>query len=281
MTPFRLTALIILAISACAAAPGRSTVPPRHAAAPAKMRYKAVLVAGDGRLPVFDNAVDGVAARLRERGGVAPGGLQRLSAAPAVVARRGVRSASLDHVLDAIRAMRPGAGEGCFVLATSHRAPRPGRARGAAAALLPERRHVARGRPGAPGRGLALGEAGELLDPTALDRALASGCGDAPTVVIVSGCFSGNFAQAPMARANRVILTAARADRASFGCGAGRTYTVYDRCLLAALDGGGSWREAYGSVRRCVEGEERDGGFQRSHPQAYFGPAVAGLGLPS
>lgn len=254
MSPFRSAAAIVLAVLAGAAAPAPFPAQPHGAAAQARMRYKAVLVAGDGRLPVFDNAVEGVAARLRKRGAVAPGGLQRLSAAPGAFAQHGVRSASLDHVLDAIRAMKPSAGEGCFVFATSH---------------------------GAPGRGLALGEAGELLGPAALDRALLSGCGDAPTVVVVSGCFSGNFAQAPMARANRIILTAARADRPSFGCGAGRRYTVYDRCLLDALDGGGAWRRIYQSVQRCVANEEQDGEFQPSRLQAYFGRAVAGLPAPS
>lgn len=242
-----------MTVSACSAAPELPPAPPYDAAALAPMHYKAVLVAGDGSLPVFDNAVDGVAVRLRERGAVASGALQRLSAAPAVIAQDGVRSASLDHVLDSIRSMKPAAGEGCFVFATSH---------------------------GAPIRGLALSWAGEMLGPAALDRALAAGCGSAPTVVVVSGCFSGNFTGAPMARANRTILAAARPDRASFGCGAGRAYTVYDRCLLDALDRGGDWQRAYGSIRRCVSNEERIGHFQPSEPQAYFGAAVAGLRLP-
>lgn len=242
-----------MTVSVCNAAPELPPAPPHDAAAAAPMRYKAVLVAGDGSLPVFDNAVDGVAARLRERGVVASGALQRLSAAPAVIARNGARPASLDYVLDAIRSMKPAAGEGCFVFATSH---------------------------GAPIRGLALSWSGEMLSPAALDRALAAGCGSAPTVVIVSGCFSGNFTGAPMARANRTILAAARPDRASFGCGAGRAYTVYDRCLLDALDKGGNWQQAYGSIRQCVSSEEHNGGFQPSEPQAYFGSAVAGLRFP-
>lgn len=243
----------LLTASACAAAPDLPPVRPFDAAALATVHYKSVLIAGDDSLPVFDNAVDSVAARLRKHGAAAPGALQRLSAASAIIARGDVRSASLDHVLDAIRTMRPGAGEGCFVFATSH---------------------------GAPYQGLALTKTGEMLNPAALDRALTIGCGDAPTVVIVSGCFTGSFAQPPMARANRVILTASRSDRASFGCGAGRTYTVYDQCLLGALDQDGAWPRAYMSVQRCVAGEERKGRFQRSEPQAYFGPAVAGLSSP-
>jgi len=252
--PRLIAGLVGLSIaSACAAVPDLPPVQPFNAAAHATIHYRGVLIAGDDSLPVFDNAVDGVAARLREHGAAAPGALQRLSAASAIIARGGVRSASLDHVLDAIRTMRPGAGEGCFVFATSH---------------------------GAPYRGLALTKTGEMLNPAALDRALTVGCGNAPTVVIVSGCFSGNFTQAPMARENRVILTASRSDRASFGCGAGRTYTVYDRCLLDALDQGGAWPRAYASMQRCVAGEEREGRFQRSEPQAYFGSAVAGLSFP-
>ena len=149
--------------------------------------------------------------------------------------------------------MKPAVGEGCFVFATSH---------------------------GAPVRGLALSWSGEMLSPGALDRALMAGCGSAPTVVVISGCFSGNFTALPMARPNRTILAAARPDRASFGCGAGRTYTVYDRCLLDALDKGGDWQRAYGSIRRCVANEEREGQFQPSEPQAYFGPPVTGLPAP-
>lgn len=252
--PCLLAALaFILTASACTAAPDLPPVQPYAAAVLAKLHYKAVFVAGDGSLPVFDNAADGVETRLRERGALASGARQRLSAAPSVIARDGVRSASLDHVLDAIRGMKPGAGEGCFVFATSH---------------------------GAPHRGLALASAGAMLTPGALDRALASGCGNAPTVAIISGCFTGSFTQPPMARANRIILTASRSDRASFGCGAGRTFTFYDRCLLNALGQGGGWHQAYGSVQQCVAGEERKGHFQRSGPQAYFGPAVADLPVP-
>ena len=74
-----------------------------------------------------------------------------------------------------------------------------------------------------------------------------------------------------MARTNRVVLTAARADRSSFGCGAGRTYTVYDQCLLAALDADLSWRAVYASVRGCVARQEKLDGETPSLPQAWFG----------
>ena len=83
-----------------------------------------------------------------------------------------------------------------------------------------------------------------------------------------------------MARPNRVILTAARPDRTSFGCGAGFTYTVYDRCLLDSLDGAATWREVSGAVGGCVASEERRRRVTPSEPQASFGEAVAGLPAP-
>jgi hypothetical protein len=99
-------------------------------------------------------------------------------------------------------------------------------------------------------------------------------------VVVISACFSGVFAQWPMTRPNRVVLTAARPDRTSFGCAAGRVYTAYDKCLLDALDAGGTWPRAYTSVKACVVAEEKRNDAFPSEPQAWFGSAVANLPLP-
>jgi len=250
-------ALIIpLLLAACETPPPElPTTQPYDADAPAATRYKVVLIAGDGSLPVFDNAVESVAARMRERNSVAADDIQRLSAAPGIIAQHGARTASLDHVLDAIGNMKPGPGEGCFVFATSH----------GVAGAYPT---------------LKLSMTGEVLTPHALDRALTRGCGNAPTAVVVSGCFTGAFAKSPMNRPNRVVLTAARADRASFGCGAGRTYTVYDECLLDAIDAGGTWRQAYVSVQHCVTDNEVVDQVTPSLPQAWFGLAIADMPLP-
>lgn len=222
--------------AAAGAAPAGSTAP-----------YTAVLVAGDNSLPVFDNAVNGVAALLRRTGAAAE--VRRLSAASAP----GAGEASLGGVLRAIRGLRPAPGQGCLVYATSH---------------------------GVSGRGLYLAAQEEVLTPALLDRALDAGCGAAPAVVVVSSCFSGLFADGPMARPNRVVLTAARADRTSFGCGAGRTYTVYDKCLLDHLGDGGGWPRLHAALRRCVAAEERRERVDPSLPQAWFGPRAAGLRAP-
>lgn len=214
--------------------------------------YRAVLAAGETDVPVFDHATAAMRDRLLARG-TAGVDIQRLSAEAAVIARDGVAAATLDRVLGAIRLARPVPGQTCFVFVTSH---------------------------GSPDLGLVLAPREEFLTPRALDGALVQGCGEAPTVVIASGCYSGDFVRPPMARPNRIVLTAARANRPSFGCGAGYDFTVYDRCLLTAMDRSATWRDAYAAIRVCVTAAERAEGFRASGPQAWFGAAVKDLSIP-
>lgn len=251
---------ISLLLAACEAPlPEPSLAQAHGTAALTATGYKTVLIAATGTLPVWDNAVEAVATRLRERGRVGPGDIRRLSAAPTVVARGDARTATLDNVLDAIGSMKPGPGEGCFVFATSN---------------------------GSQG-GLKINgiESGQtihsvFLTPSDLDHALARGCGGAPTVVVISGCYTGIFARPPMTRANRIVLTAARADRQSFGCTPGMIYTNYDTCLLHGLDAGGTWPQAYVTIQHCVIAKELPFVFTASEPQAWFGPVVADMALP-
>jgi hypothetical protein len=250
--------LALFLLAACAttdAAPQRDAGPtstsPMSTVGATPMR--AVLVAGDGGLRVFDDGVAGMAAWLRDTGGIMPDRITRLSASAAVIARLRVGSASLHHVMQAIESLKPPPGEACFVFITSH---------------------------GIEGQGVALSYDGSVLRPAALDRALAIGCGDTPTVAIVSACYSGSFTRPPMARANRIVLTAARADRPSFGCGAGETYTFFDQCLLHSLDRGPHWRDVFAATQSCVEQREVRDDFTPSEPQGWFGAAVADLPMP-
>jgi hypothetical protein len=217
-------------------------------AAPPVEHWHVVLVAGDTAQPVFDNAVKAVDMWLVEHG-VAPADIHRLAAS----ARQRdpvTEPATLDRVLGRIAALRPRPGDGCFVYITSH---------------------------GAHGLGVYLSRRDQMLQPTALARALAAGCGAVPTVVVISSCYSGSFARGAMAAPNRIVLTAARADRPSFGCAADRTYTDYDACLLGALPHATSWRDVFGETRDCVERREHQDDDLPSHPQAAFGAAVRDL----
>ena len=52
-----------------------------------------------------------------------------------------------------------------------------------------------------------------------------------------------------MTAPNRIILTAARADRSSFGCTADRIYTVFDACLLGVLPHATTWRAVFDETK--------------------------------
>jgi hypothetical protein len=220
------------------------------AAAQVVDRWRAVLVAGDNAQPVFDNAIRAVDTWLRAQG-VPEDDVHRLSA-DAGPRDPNIEPATLRRVLDRIASLRAGPGDGCFVFITSH---------------------------GGRGLGIYLSHDDEMLRPAALAQALARGCGAVPTVVIVSGCYSGAFARGPMAAPNRIVLTAARADRSSFGCAADRTYTDYDACLLATLAHADTWQAVSGETRDCVARRERQLGEMPSLPQAAFGAAVRRLPL--
>ena len=219
-----LLALSPLFAACSAAAPGQDSL---FAGRPEQGNVRFVLVAGDGSLPVFDDAVVSVGRRMLDRSNSTDTDYLRLSASQDAIAH-GIPAATLDNVVEAIGRLHPMRGHSCFVFATSH---------------------------GTKDTGLVLA-GNDYLTPKALDEALTHGCGNAPTAVVISGCYSGAFAKPPMTRANRVILTAASADRTSFGCQAGRSYTVYDKCLLDAFDAGGTWMTAFGSIRSCVRAEE-------------------------
>jgi hypothetical protein len=236
----RFCAAVVLALAAIGAAPTPSS----------PERWQVVLVAGDTAQPVFDNAVKAMNLWLAEHG-VAEVDIHRL-AASAGPRDLTIEPATLDRVLSRIARLGARQGDGCLVFITSH---------------------------GGRGSGIYLSRDDEMLRPAALARALDAGCGAVPTVVVVSGCYSGSFAKGAMTKVNRIVLTAARADRSSFGCAAERTYTVYDACLLGALPHAATWRAAFAETRECVEQREHELAATPSFPQAWFGAAVRGLPL--
>lgn len=221
-----------------------------RANAPAKPEWKAVLVAGDNAQPVFDNAIEAVARWLAGRG-VPMTEVHRLSANPYPIDPR-VEPASARLVLQRIADLAARPGERCLVFLTSH---------------------------GRRDEGMWLAYRSEVLTPAELAQALSLGCAAVPTVVIVSSCYSGAFSDGAMRAPNRIILTAARADRPSFGCQADRTYTVFDECLLATLPREPTWRATYERNAACVRRREKWLNVLPSQPQAFFGAKVRNLPL--
>jgi mannose-1-phosphate guanylyltransferase/mannose-6-phosphate isomerase len=127
---------------------------------------------------------------------------------------------------------------------------------------------------GVPREGLVLTRRRELLTPAYLDRTLRRHCAGKPTVAIVSGCFSGIFADAPMPADDRIVLTAASRDRPSFGCSNDLTYTYFDDALLRLLPEASTWDRLYEDLRAAISARERALDVPPSRPQASFGVAV-------
>jgi Peptidase C13 family len=210
--------------------------------------WQAVLAAGDDAEPVFDDATRALARRL-VAAGVPPANIHRLSASSAEL-RHGVEPATAENLLRQIAGLPARPGDHCFVFMTSH---------------------------GEHDAGLWLARSQRALHREELAQALSHGCGKVPTVVIVSGCYTGGFAAGPMAEPNRIILTAARRDRPSFGCQVERTYTVFDQCLIHALPQSANWQAVFSRTSRCVSRQEHARGELPSEPQAYFGSVVADM----
>jgi hypothetical protein len=93
-------------------------------------------------------------------------------------------------------------------------------------------------------------------------------------VIVISACFSGGFI-VPLADPNSLIITAARADRPSFGCGHDGQFTYFgDAFFGRALPATDSFVDAYDAAKAQVATWEKAKGFQPSLPQLYVGDAI-------
>lgn len=219
-----------------------AAVPPDTA--PPGIVWKAVLMAGDDSISAFDNARHTVQGLFESRG-VLPANMIQLSR-EASQQTGGVRDTSVENFAAAMNELAIGPNDGCLIHMTSH-----GNQQG----------FYITGR--------------DNLSPTDLDQILDDACGDRPTVVLISACYSGVFIP-PSEAPNRIILTAASADRSSFGCGTEDEYTYWDGCLIDNFPTATTWAALYDSVTTCIERKE-SGGFTPSQPQGSFGSSVADL----
>jgi hypothetical protein len=121
--------------------------------------------------------------------------------------------------------------------------------------------------------GISVGD--DILSPQKMNQMISNACGDRPTVVVVSACFSGVFIpvlQGP----NRFVLTAARPDRTSFGCGEQERYTFFDNCVVQNFLGAGDFPDLATRVKACVSAREKKDAIRYpSEPQLSIGTAVA------
>ena len=219
-----------------------------HAAA-AFSDWSAVVVAGDwhahdgGPSEGFDNARRDVSAALVQAGFPAAN-IRQFSVRPERYKDTRPEKSELRGIYMAMTDLSARAPGGCLFYITSHGSP--------------------------DGAQLDQG----LLRPGVLANMLDRTCGKRPTVVVVSACFSGVFVPV-LAQSNRMVLTAARPDRTSFGCGQDIKYPYFDDCFLSSMPGAANFAALAGAVRECVRVREiAEKLTPPSEPQVWVGPQL-------
>jgi len=113
------------------------------------------------------------------------------------------------------------------------------------------------------------------LTPGGLKQMLDD-AGIAWRIVVVSACFSGGYIE-PLMDDKTIVITAARSDRISFGCGNRSEATFFGEAFfqkgLATAD---SFESAFAIARDRVGERERAQGYTPpSEPQVWIGPQMA------
>lgn len=114
-----------------------------------------------------------------------------------------------------------------------------------------------------------------LDDMTAEDLAGAlSDSGIKWRVIIISACYAGGFIDA-LKDTRSIVITAAAADRTSFGCSSDRDLTYFGEAFFRdALPEARSLRQAFDEAKAAIALRERREHVDPSKPQAYFGPEL-------
>jgi hypothetical protein len=236
----RLASLIALAWLVAGAAP---------AAASPFSDWAAVVVAGDWHAhsgspsEAFDNARRDVTQAF-EQAGFDPANLRQFSVRPELYKGVALTKSDPQAIAEALGELTAKAQGGCLVYFSSH---------GAQMGVVIDQNY---------------------LPPGVLAGMLDKTCGKRPTVVIISACFSGVFVE-PLAGSNRMVLTAARPDRTSFGCGEADKYPYFDQCVLESMPVVSDFAKLGATVQACVAAREiKEGMKPPSEPQLYIGPAL-------
>ena len=214
--------------------------------------WAAFVVAGDwhahsgGPSEAFDNARRDVSLAL-ERAGFQPANLRQFSVRPERYEDAGLGKSDPNAIFASMLDLTRQATGGCLVYFSSHGAP----------------------------QGVVVDQ--DILPPPVLAGMLDRSCGERPTVVVISACFSGVFVPA-LASANRMVLTAARPDRSSFGCGETDRYPYFDECFLSSMPGATTFPALAVAVQGCVARREiKEGMKPPSEPQLFIGGALKPL----
>ena len=90
-------------------------------------------------------------------------------------------------------------------------------------------------------------------------------------VIIISACYAGGFIET-LRDPQTIVITAAAADRTSFGCSNDSDLTYFGEAFYRdALPEAGSLRAAFDAAKTAIAAREKRERVEASNPQAYFG----------
>jgi hypothetical protein len=208
-------------------------------------KWAVLIVSGDNHAhsgnpsAVFDNARHDLVTAFT-RIGFSPANIAQFAVSPDPAAQHSGNSAIANTLWD----LSSRAPDGCLIYFTSHGTP----------------------------DGIVIDQ--RVLEPEKLGMIVGNACGSKPSVIVMSACFSGQFVRT-LKGDNRMVLTAARSDRTSFGCGEMDYYTFFDDCFLRALPMAGDFPSLGGLVQQCVaEREQQMKATPPSEPQLDIGSKV-------
>jgi hypothetical protein len=207
----------------------------------------ALTLAGDGKQSVFMREADYVGNLLQERF-AAHGLITLVNHRDHLTDRPLATSASLSRSIQAL-AERSGKEDLIFIYLTSH---------------------------GSAQHELNLDQPRMQLDdlPASELAALLEPLKDRHKVLVISACYSGGFI--PKLQDDKtLVITAARADRVSFGCSEENDFTYFGRALFAeALQQTDDLQRAFKLAQASVAEREKADGFEPSEPQIWPAKAV-------
>ena len=231
-----------------------TALPMAAAAASPFANWAAVVVAGDdhahsGALTeAFDNARRDVTHALTNAG-FDPKNIQQFSVRPQNYPGENLLASDPPVIENALVRLADQAKDGCLLYFSSH-----GATVGAVVGFN--------------------GDQPTFLSPDMLSKMIDHACGERPTVVIVSACFSGVYIPT-LADSNRAVFTAARPDRTSFGCSESDRYPYYDDCILSSFPKVSDFAALAATAKQCVAAKEIATGAQPpSEPQIAIGPGL-------
>ncbi|HEY9101663.1 C13 family peptidase [Chitinimonas sp.] len=111
------------------------------------------------------------------------------------------------------------------------------------------------------------------VDPLVL-RQLLDEAGIKHRVIVVSACYSGGFID-PLKNDNTLVISAAAADKVSFGCSNEADFTYFGRAYFVdALRQTDDFIAAFDLARSVVAKREQQEGFEASDPQLAVGSRI-------